>query len=129
MTTSGTSRVRRILDARYRTLRDEVRDAVENSHDLQYVELIDRAPADLGDQSQGDAMADLNLTIVDRHVREMRDIDAARARITHRQYGRCADCDEEIEVQRLLAQPTATRCVTCQRQHERTYAHELMPTL
>lgn len=35
-------------------------------------------------------------------------------------YGACADCGESIPVERLLAQPTALRCVRCQALTEQT---------
>jgi RNA polymerase-binding protein DksA len=117
------------LDRRYTSLLDEVRAALEQSENQQYVELIGRAPADIGDQSVGDALADLNLALIDRHVRELRDIEATRARLSDRRFGACIDCGQDIGYERLLAYPTAKRCVVCQRQRERTYAHEGTPTL
>jgi DnaK suppressor protein len=117
------------LDRRYASLLDEVRDALEKSENQQYIELIDRVPADVGDQSVGDALADLNLALIDRHVRELRDIAAARRRLAGGAFGVCTDCGAEIDFARLEAYPTAERCLDCQRQHERTYAHEGTPTL
>ena len=117
------------LDQRHDALLEEVRDALENSENQQYVELIDRSPADIGDQSVGDTLADLSLAIIDRHVHEVRDIEAAQARIAGAGFGNCSDCGLEIGFERLLACPTANRCLSCQHQHERTYAHEGTPTL
>ena len=117
------------LDRRRGSLLEEVRDALEMSENQQYIELIDRAPADIGDQSAGDGLADLSLAIIDRHVQEIRAIEAARARMKDAEYGVCIDCGDEIEYARLGAIPTARRCLLCQGQHERTYAHEGMPTL
>ena len=117
------------LDEQYDSLLQEVRDALEQSENQQYVELIDRSPADSGDRAAGDALADLNLAVIDRHVREVRDIEAARTRVEDGSFGTCADCSGDIGFDRLLAYPTATRCFICQRQHEKTYAHEGNPTL
>jgi len=117
------------LDQRYATLLEEVRDALEKSENQQYVELIDRVPADIGDQSVGDALADLSLALIDRHIQEIRDIEATRARIKDGRFGICAGCGDEIGFERLLAYPTAKRCLACQQQRERTYAHEGTPTL
>ena len=117
------------LDERYATLRSEVRQALEQSENQQYVELINREPADVGDQSVGDALADLNVAIVDRHVKEMRAIDATRERIRDGTFGTCTNCGQDIEYERLLAYPTAERCVVCQDQHEKTYSHAATPTL
>jgi DnaK suppressor protein len=119
----------RKLDQQYESLLEEVRDALEKSENQQYVELIDRAPADSGDEATGDALADLNLAIIDRHVQEIRDIEATRLRIADGSFGTCIDCRGDIGFERLLAYPTAKRCFICQRQHEKTYAHEGNPTL
>jgi len=123
------AKLARELDRQYGLLLEEVRDALEKSENQQYVELIDRAPADSADKATGDALADLNLAIIDRHVREIRDIEATRARIKDGSFGTCIDCRAEIGFERLLAYPTAKRCFACQRQHEKTYAHEANPTL
>ncbi len=123
------SELSRMLDQRREALLEEVRDELEKTENTQYVELIDRSPADEGDQSVGDALADLNLTIIDRHIQEIRDIEAAEARIKDGSFGICIGCGDEISVERLRAYPTAKRCVRCQQQREKTYAHERMPTL
>ena len=117
------------LDRRYELIVEEVRDALEKSENQQYVELLDRVPADIGDQSVADELADLNLALIDRHVQEMRDIEATRARFTDGRFGVCVDCGQEIGFQRLLAYPTAKRCIACQQRREKTYAHEGTPTL
>ncbi|MHB8667730.1 MAG: TraR/DksA family transcriptional regulator [Burkholderiales bacterium] len=123
------SKIESKLDRQYESLLEEVRDALEKSENQQYIELIDRAPADIGDQATGDALADLNLAIIDRHVREIRDIEASWARIANGSFGVCTDCGGDIGFERLLAYPSAKRCYTCQQQHEKTYAHEGNPTL
>ena len=129
MTKAQLSDLKTRLDRRYASLLEEVRDELEQSENQQYVELIDHAPADIGDQSIGDMLADLSLALIDRHIHEIRDIEAARARVKEGLFGSCDDCGEEISVERLLAWPTATRCLVCQQQRERTYAHEATPTL
>ena len=119
----------RKLDQQYESLLKEVRDALEKSENQQYVELIDRAPADSGDEATGDALADLDLAIIDRHIREIRDIEATRKRMKDSSFGTCVDRGGDIGFERLSAYPTAKRCFRCQRQHEKTYAHEGNPTL
>ena len=117
------------LDRRYAELLEEVRGELERSENTQYIELIDRSPADIGDQALGDALADLNLAMIDRHIRELRDIEATRARMHDRSFGTCIACGAAMAYERLLAYPTAKRCFACQRQRERTYADYKMPTL
>ncbi|GAA1728282.1 TraR/DksA family transcriptional regulator [Microbacterium paludicola] len=45
--------------------------------------------------------------------RELQEIDAALARIDAGTYGVCEVCGEPIAAGRLLARPTATRCIRC----------------
>lgn len=123
------SKLALLLDRRHASLLEEIRAALEKSENQQYVELIGRAPADIGDQSVGDALADLNLAIINRHVEELRDVQAARARIREGTYGICAQCGAEIGYERLLAYPTAKRCLACQQRRERLYAHAGTPKL
>ena len=117
------------LTSRYEALLEEVRDELETSENQQYVELIGRTPADTGDESVGDILADLNLGIIDRHIQEIRDIEAARVRRKDGGLGTCIDCGSDIDFERLLAYPTAKRCFACQQQREKTYAHAGTPKL
>ena len=117
------------LDDRYSALLEEVRSELEQAENQQYVELLGHIPGDIGDESVADALADLNLGLIDRHIRELRDIEAARIRIRDGCLDRCTDCGQEIGFQRLLAYPTAKRCIACQRQRETTRAHEGTPSL
>jgi RNA polymerase-binding transcription factor len=117
------------LENRFQSLLEEVRGELEHSENQQYVELLGRAPADIGDESVADALADLELRIIDRHIQEIRDIEAAKARIKDGSFGTCIVCRQDIGFERLLAYPTAKRCWSCQQQRERGYAHEPTPKL
>ena len=44
---------------------------------------------------------------------EIRQIDAALARIKDKEYGYCVECGEEIKPERLELHPTASRCLEC----------------
>lgn len=46
-------------------------------------------------------------------VRELAEVEAALARRAAGDDGRCGDCGRSIPISRLLARPTATRCVEC----------------
>lgn len=117
------------LDERTRTLVGEVREALEHSEERRYIELLDRQPADVGDQSFADMLADLNLAMLNRHVEELRETDAARTRVEDGTYGACEDCGADIGIDRLRAQPSARRCIVCQERREKVFAHEATPTL
>lgn len=123
------ARIRKALDVRYSALLAEIRDEMEDSENLQYVELIGRSAADSGDAAVSDALADLNLDILDRHVRELRQLEAARARLDEDRFGACIDCGNDIAFERLLVHPPALRCRDCQQQRERTHAHPSGPKL
>ena len=76
---------------------------------------------DLEDQSIADLIADLNMTILDKHVQETRDINSALIRIDKGTYDNCDDCGESIGFDRLSAYPTASRCLRCQGIYEKTH--------
>lgn len=129
LTKAELRKLKSVLDRHYRSTLERVRDELERSENQQYIELLGRVPADLGDQSVADALADLNLTLIDRHIRELREIEATRSRLRDPSFGLCVECGDNIGFERLQAYPTATRCVECQRRRETKYAHEHTPTL
>ena len=129
LTQTQLSTLAKMLDQRHESLLEEVRDELDQSENQQYVEIIGRTPADSGDESVGDTLADLNLGIIDRHIREIRDIEAAKARMKDHSFGTCIGCEADIGFERLLAYPTAKRCIVCQQQHDKTYAHAGTPKL
>ena len=112
------------LDRRYTELLEEVRAELDTPQHQQYVELIDRGPADSADEAIGDALADIKLAIIDRQIR---DIEAARGRLRNGSFGSCVDCGSEIGFERLQVHPTAKRCLICQQQREKLYAAEGVP--
>jgi len=122
-------RIRSALRERRRALLEEVREALDNTENQRYVDIIGRAPAEAGDASVSDELADLNLTMLDRHVAELRAIEQAEQRIEDGSYGECIDCGGEIGFDRLLAQPTAVRCVLDQGVYEKTHVSQATPTL
>lgn len=129
LTQKQTAQLDQALSDRYQKLIEEVRDELENAGQQQYVELIGRVPADIGDESVADALADFNAAMVDRQIHEIRDIEAARKRLKGGSYGACMDCGDDIAFERLMAYPTAKRCVRCQQQREKTYASEGRPSM
>lgn len=58
----------------------------------------------------------------DRDIAELKELDAAAERLDRGTYGTCADCGGEIDLERLFARPGVTRCIACQRRHEKTHA-------
>jgi RNA polymerase-binding transcription factor len=113
----------------YQALVREVRDELENSGNQHRIDLLNREPGDSGDESLANALADFNLTILDRHIDGMRDIEAALQRIRNGEYGVCVDCGDAVTFPRLMAYPTAKRCIVCQEQREKLYAQEGRPKM
>lgn len=107
---------------------EDVRTELERSGNQKYADLAGVAP-DPGEESVAAMLVDLDAAIVDRQVREIRDIEDALARIADGSYGACIDCGADIGFDRLHAYPTAPRCIRCQGQHEKTFAAEGKPTL
>jgi DnaK suppressor protein len=122
------SRMHQRLEERFRELREIIRKELLRSDTERYADLAGRVH-DIGDESVADLLADINLAVIDRHVEEIRDVDAALMRISAGSYGRCIDCSEAIDTARLNAYPTAPRCHGCQSRRERTYVQPGHPQL
>ena len=108
---------RRALERRFVEVREDIRQALLQSDQESYIELAGRV-SDMEDSSAADLLVDVALADIDRHVEEVRDIDAALLRIADGSYGLCVDCGDGIAAQRLEAYPTAQRCVVCQTIYE-----------
>jgi len=120
--------LRASMDARARQLREEIRGTLVKSDSEQYLQIAD-AVRDLEDESFADLMVDVNLAEIDRDVEELRAIDAAFLRMADGSYGRCEECDRPIDIERLHATPSASRCLDCQSVHERTHLQKTGHTL
>jgi DnaK suppressor protein len=88
------------------------------------------AAPDAGEYSVHDLESDLHHAEIGRDIGELRAIGDALQRIRTGDYGVCIDCGGNIPFERLQAQPTARRCIDCQRRYDRTHAGgERGPTL
>jgi DnaK suppressor protein len=95
---------------RQQALRDEVR---EGEHALDPATATGRA--DLAERRAGQEVIQAG---VERDLRELRDIDLALQRLDSGHFAECVECGAAIAPQRLAAEPSATRCISCQREHE-----------
>lgn len=128
LTQTQLTRLRELLGERERELRREVQELLLQSDEQRHKDLAGMV-ADAGDESVANMLADLETAIVDRHVQELRGIEAARKRIASGDYGICTDCRGEIDFKRLAVLPATTRCSVCQQKYETTYAHGGTPTI
>jgi len=78
-----------------------------------------------------DAVADLESSIeiaeIERDVHELREVERGLKRLHEPDYGVCTDCGAEIPYSRLAANPSATRCISCQRLIERSHTGPATP--
>lgn len=107
------------LQARARALRDEV-ELVESDR-ADDAEPVGDVVEDAGEQAEHKRQDSVRNAEEDRDAAELRDIDAALARIDDGRYGGCADCGVDIPVERLRVQPTALRCIDCQSRFEQQH--------
>ena len=128
LTQGQISGLQRHLQERHVQLRAEIRQELLAADDAGYADLAGRVH-DSGEESVADLLVDLGIARIDRQVNEIRQIEAALRRVDLGIYGVCRDCDGEIGYERLQSQPVAERCVTCQKQFERSYSHEGTPSL
>ena len=128
LTKSQIKKLKLMISDRFTDLLEEVRQELIRSDDQHYVDLAGRV-TDVGDESVANLLVDIDAAIVDRQIREIRDLDAARLRIGDFSYGVCGDCGDDIGYERLLAYPTAKRCYACQQRYEKSYAQEGRPRL
>jgi RNA polymerase-binding transcription factor DksA len=120
--------LRSTLEQRHLALREEIREELLASDQQHFIDLAGQVH-DLEEESVADLLVDLDLAIIDMHINEIRDIEAAMRRLQVGAYGACVECDDEIEVARLRAFPTAKRCLPCQQNYERNHAGHLTPSM
>jgi len=76
-------------------------------------------------------LADIITTLTDLHLTEtalferLLRLDAAWCQLDLGLYGLCADCEEEIESERLQSDPSEQRCGACAEHFHQGHRHEL----
>lgn len=109
------------LQQMHQTLCADVnRELAASGHDHQAY--LDEGAHDSGEASVAEQLAELNLSLLEQHISELRAVEWALARMAKDDYGLCIDSGEPIPFARLAANPTALRTVECQERHERQYA-------
>jgi len=75
------------------------------------------------DNAQLRTERETNFALSEHETAELADIDHALELMSKGDYGTCIDCAVTIPVARLMATPTALRCITCQSAHESHHPH------
>ena len=117
LTQEAVSSLRSILEQRRARLRSEARADALCVADRQPGELIADV-RDTGDEALATQMSDFNISALEKELRDLRETEAALARIHDGTYGECQDCCGEIPLERLRAYPWARRCTHCQGRYE-----------
>ena len=68
-------------------------------------------------------------TLVDRQINEMRELEMSLKYLSELEFGDCIDCGNAIGFERLLAYPSAQRCIECQSRYEKAFPQESNPSL
>ena len=128
LTQEQLAKLKKKLQHRYLELQEEIRSELGRSSDDRHVSLASNLK-DVGDNSVVDMLMELDASIIERQVREMLKVETSLKYLAELKFGDCIDCNEEIGFNRLMASPTTQRCLDCQNRYEKTYSHELNPTL
>jgi DnaK suppressor protein len=110
-----------LIRERLATLRREIAQALRQSGRPEVSGIANHL-----EETDDEAIADLENAIeiaaIERDVVELRELEAALARLKTPEYGICIDCGAGIPFARLEVQPAALRCVRCQSLIERTHS-------
>ena len=71
------------------------------------------------DQASSDVEQSLRMRLRNREMLLIKKVDEALRRIEENTFGLCSSCENEIEMKRLEARPTATLCISCKEDEER----------
>jgi DnaK suppressor protein len=128
LTSAQSSELENRLDTLGKEVRHQIREAVPQMAGQTFTDLAGTV-YDAGDESVASMLEEFSHTLLDRYMRELRQIEAARKRLADGEINECIECGDDIGYKRLHVHPVATRCIHCQTRHERTFAGEATPRL
>ena len=100
---------------RLRTFIDRTTFAGDQRESAGELSSVDQHPADTADITM---QREVDYTIKGIVEDEVNQVQQALRRHAEGRYGRCDDCGEPIDPERLAVRPQATLCITCQRRRE-----------
>lgn len=98
-------------------LQAHLRGAQRRAEGERYVDVAGSVHS-LSDESFAELSTALSNASLGREAEAIREIDEALHRLHAHSYGLCMDCGQPIAFERLRADPTAKRCLSCQQRHE-----------
>jgi phage/conjugal plasmid C-4 type zinc finger TraR family protein len=104
-------------------VREKIRASMPQLADQKYIDLVG-VVYDTGDEATATMQEEVDHTLLEHYLQELKEIEAARARLEGGEANVCADCGEEIGFKRLHAYPFATRCIHCQTLRERLHGND-----
>lgn len=90
------------------------RGIVDQDFQIQADDLLDEA-----DMTSSELETSMRMRLRSREALFLKKINEALGRIIDGSFGICVSCEDEIELRRLEARPTATHCVHCKEEQER----------
>ena len=72
-----------------------------------------QSPNDEGDYAVLTNDSSVDLTLIEKQVKELEEIEVALDKISNGNYGICEMCEELIGIDRLRVKPYAKYCITC----------------
>lgn len=114
------TQLRAALQKRYLALKEEVNNELSHSRGAQGSELAEYSDT---------IPDDIDTALIDRQINEMRELEMSMEYLNELEFGDCIDCGNEIGFERLLAQPSAQRCIECQSKYEKAFPQESSPSL
>ena len=87
--------------------------------DYRSILTADVETGDVADAAFGSSGVEIDHALAGYESKELAQVERALLRLKQGRYGNCDSCGLKIPVARLDAQPTASLCITCQRDAER----------
>lgn len=123
LTQTQSSRLARALDALEKEVREKIRTSMPQLADQKYIDLVG-VVYDTADEASATMQEEVDHTLLEHYLGQLKEIEAARARLAGGEINSCVDCGEEIGFKRLHAYPFAMRCIHCQTLHEQLHGNE-----
>ena len=111
LTASQLTQLKAALEARRSALEQQIEQQLGGASRSEHAREVLLQDGD--DAPARDADREIDLARSDQEVVELRAVNDALTRLAAGSYGRCADCEDAIPLDRLQRQPAALRCLGC----------------